>query len=62
MVVSTCNHQIIMGILDNLANMIVTLVFLNNPDGIKTMEKLTSLFSVIVQKIIDLYTLAINMA
>ncbi len=39
MVVSTCNHQIIMVILDNLANMIVTLVFLNNPDGNENLGK-----------------------
>jgi hypothetical protein len=51
-----------MAIWDNLTNMIVTLLFLNNPDGIKTLEKLITLFLVIGQKIIDLYTLAINMA
>jgi hypothetical protein len=50
-----------MAIWDNLTNMIVTLVFLNNPDGMKILEKLISLFG-FGQKIIDLYTLAINMA
>lgn len=51
-----------MAIWDNLTNMIVTLVILNNPDGMKILEKLISLFFGFGQKIIDLYTLAINMA
>jgi hypothetical protein len=42
MVVSTCNHQVIIVILENLTNMIVTLVFLNNSGSVKIVEKLIS--------------------
>jgi hypothetical protein len=50
--VSICNHQVVMVIWDNLTDMIVTLQFLNNSGGMKIIEKLISLFSVLNKKLL----------